>query len=541
MTETLDLNAIASPATTFDPGYSAAWIWAAWLHVDAADPIFLYGCCAPCTRPQKPYLAESIPIFGQEQALFGTLTIRHAVVDIAAANNFIEALAAARIDLSIVLGTDAPAFAARLSRRTIGNVLGHTSATIDAYLTLPPLGELTRSAKPLASMLEILKAQLGMPFTGGSVSRLGNFEVFHLAEWLERQRPFVVEVPRPDVGDSARDRHRLIIARAPAFSVNAHMAHVRCFSGKDTTLDRVCFLAAGETDYAIIGPESIDGFEFRLFSGDGSRLLHTETTHFLLQINTVTTMAGRSIALQDKLSAAAVSIGRKPTVVQSQSSMRSKIGLDGDEDRWRQHAAQLERFTAEHFAPRSLDRWFPRAIESELAVIDHINKVLHGGSITGAILVDPYFGAEALSRLAMRLSSTDIALTVITCLRDLDHVPDTDKPLSDTYCALSVFEDAVKQFHSLINPRLKIINLERPNGDQVFHDRYLMTYRHEGAPIVYMLSNSINKMAGRYPFCMTVLAEDIARAVQGYIEGLSRCTDISHPTQPVITFEWPPQ
>ena len=533
------INAPPGQVVTLDVYHSAAWVWAAWFQAENTDPVFLYGCCAPCARPQKPCLTESIAVFGQEQSLLGTLTIRHAVIDTTAANHFIQSLAAATIDLAAVLGNDAPAVAVILSRRTIGDVLGHSSATIDAYLTMPALGELIRPRKSLASILEILQAQLGMKFTGNYAAHLGNFEVFHLADWLERGRPFAVEAPRPDPTASAPDRHRLIITRSPVFSTSAHVAHIQCFSGKDTTLDRVCFFAAGATSHTIVAPESIDGFAFRLYSADGERLLHTETTHFLLQMHIVTSMGGRSIELQDKLSAAAEAIGRKPTVVQSQSSMRSRIGLDGDEDRWREHAAQLEHFTAEHFAPRSLDRWFPRAVESELAVIDHINTVLHGGSITGAILVDPYFGAEALSRLAMRLSSTDIALTVITCLRDRDNVPDTNKPLSNAYRALSVFEDAVKQLHALINPKFKIMNLERPGGDQVFHDRYLLVYRHEGAPIVYMLSNSINKMAGRYPFCMTVLAEDITRGVQDYIEGLSCGADISHPTQPVVTFAWP--
>ena len=43
------------------------------------------------------------------------------------------------------------------------------------------------------------------------------------------------------------------------------------------------------------------------------------------------------------------------------------------------------------------DKWFARGIEGEVGAISHLNHLLNGGHIRGAVLVDPWFGAEAVS------------------------------------------------------------------------------------------------------------------------------------------------
>jgi hypothetical protein len=54
-----------------------------------------------------------------------------------------------------------------------------------------------------------------------------------------------------------------------------------------------------------------------------------------------------------------------------------------------------------------------------------------------------------------------------------------------------------------------------------------------------MLSNSINKMSGSWPFCMSKLEPAIARHVREYIEQLCKGKDNSREGNPNITYEWP--
>lgn len=521
---------------------STAWVWASWLQITASEPLFVYGFCAPSQRAKKSYAEEAITIAPATDAAPFVLTILHAVIDAHEADHLVQNMAKGATNLSSIFGRSAPMITPKLVRRTLENVLGHHGATVDAYMTLPALNKLCRAPDTLKAILSALEERLGLPFTKGYASHLGNFECFDLADWLERKRPFVVEAPNPKKLGKPEPIHALAVTRSKAFARESHILHVECFSGRDTILDRIIFLPENEQlSPLIVAPGEIDGFSVRLFTADGTTLLHRETTHFLHEVNLVASMAGRGIVLDDKLTVQAhgvsEALGRKAATVQAQSSLRSLVNVNGHDHRWRAHADRLHQFVAEYFAPQSADRWFARSVASQLDVIEHINTLLHGGKTKSAILVDPFFGADALLRLAMRLSSTDIELTIITSLQD--RAPDSGDFIPEGRAPQAVLEGFLRQFHMLINPKIKVINLARPNGNQVFHDRYLALYNHDQTTKIYMLSNSINKMAGNYPFCMTVLAEGITRGVQDYIEALSRGQDISFPTQPVVTFAWP--
>lgn len=522
--------------------YPTAWVWGAWLHFGAADAVFVYGCCAPSQRASMSVTEETIAIEPLSAMAPIVLTIRQAVVEAHFADTLLQQCAAGSADLSLIFGQTAPVVVPKLVRRTLQDVLGHHGVAVDAFMTLPALRQIHETPGALKHVLSILKRRLGLPFTGDYAGHVGNFELFHLADWLEQQKPFSVEAPRPERSGKPEPVHALAVTRSKAFAHASHILHVECFSGRDTILDRLVMLPENEErSPLIVAPGDIDGFAVRLFTADGKTLLHRETTHFLNEVNMVMSMLGRTVMLDDKLTVraqgASQALGKKAAVVQAQSSSRSVVNVNGNDNRWRGHADRLHQFVAQHFAPPSADRWFARSIASQLDVIEHINTLLHGGRTKSAILVDPFFGADALLRLAMRLSSTDIELTIITSLQD--KVPDSGGLIPKNGAPQAVLEGVLRQYHALINPKIKVMNLVRPNGDQVFHDRYLLLYGHNEMTQIYMLSNSINKMAGRYPFCMTVLAEDISGDVQAYIEALSRGEDISSPTQPDVTFTWP--
>ena len=74
--------------------------------------------------------------------------------------------------------------------------------------------------------------------------------------------------------------------------------------------------------------------------------------------------------------------------------------------------------------------------------------------------------------------------------------------------------------------------------NKAFHDRYLLLYSHDGMAKVYLLSNSLNKVAGDWPFCMSVLATDVGREVQRYIEGLCEGRDIARDKKLTTNLDW---
>jgi hypothetical protein len=75
--------------------------------------------------------------------------------------------------------------------------------------------------------------------------------------------------------------------------------------------------------------------------------------------------------------------------------------------------------------------------------------------------------------------------------------------------------------------------------ERAFHDRYLLLYPHEHPAKVFLLSNSINKLAGNWPFAMSLLAPDVTREVQRYIEALCDGRDSARNKSLTISFKWP--
>ena len=512
------------------------WIWCCWLRQRTAT-YFVYGCAAPSSR--EPGWIKDCAL---QLAALGQLEIRQKTLADDAFRHFQEELSAGSIRLDLLTSAGAPVATVRATRAIVQQGLGHSAARVTAYYSLPDvarwIGGSEGALKPLLSLLE---NELNFPFKSSYAARLGNFEIFNLNGWLDRPQPFLIEAappPRAETGWPPRiDRtgpETLEICRTPDFAQVRHVAHIAGRAHGDVVIDRMIFLDPGQLRVATVSPEWLDQLDFQLFDETGQTLVHAEQNTYITRIGFVLAPIGRQITVQDELSERAAQQGlqQQASIVQVHSSHRSVIGAPA-EGSWRKFAEDMDDLAATQLPTPSQDRWFPRGLEGELGVISHFNQLLSGGHISRAIIVDPWFGASAHSGLVLRLGSQDVHLTIVTSWTHRD--PDTGAFLDPAGNPTADLETVLRQTETFVNPRLTVINLADGN-DHAFHDRYLLLYPHEGPSKVYLLSNSLNRAAGNWPFCMSLLAPDIALPVRHYIEGLCRGEDTARGRSLRLTF-----
>lgn len=188
------------------------------------------------------------------------------------------------------------------------------------------------------------------------------------------------------------------------------------------------------------------------------------------------------------------------------------------------------------FSEGGSDRWFPSGIEGELGVIARVNALLDGHRVREAVLVDPWFGTDALRRVVFRLANSSLPLTLLTSWTETD--PDTGEKLPPSAPGATRLQEALSRLKPHLSPYLRVLNLTA-SAKQGFHDRYLML-RLEGAPTeVYLLSNSLNKAAGKWPFSMSRFTDEVARDAERYIDGLCEGRDLPRDRPLTVTQLWP--
>jgi hypothetical protein len=367
---------------------------------------------------------------------------------------------------------------------------------------------------------------------------LGNFEIFDLHPWLDAPLPFLIEaIPDPEKNRSGPQT--MEICRTPEFAAVEHTVHLVGRVNQEVIFDGLIRLPPSQRRVPVQLPEWLDQFDFRIFSEDGQTLLHFEQRSFLNRIGFVMAPVGRQMTIEDDLTTRAASRGgglaSQASTVVVHSSHRSMIGAPA-EGTWRKFAEDMEQTVAAYLPKSSEDKWFPRGIEGEVGAIVHLNHIIDAGQITRAVLVDPWFGAEALKRFVLRLGSQNVQLTIVTSWTDID--PDTGIPFDPAESPTKELEAALGQVEPFLSPRLTVVNLV-DGKDRAFHDRYLLIYPHEHPAKVFLLSNSINKLAGNWPFAMSLLAADVSREVQRYIEGLCNGRDEAKNKSLSISFRWP--
>lgn len=509
------------------------WTWIAWIEREGGGG-FVYGCAARTLRAPGWRDETRFDIPGGGRLIAHQCTI----------SDELFSRVRAQFDAGIVDTTSLQPptiIQARIaaSRLIFQDGLGQSGIQMVLHYTIPNVESLVGAADgALERVLSILQEQLNLPFEDAYAGHLGNFEVFELHSWLDAPQPFLIE-SGPGSDQDHSGPQIMEICRSSEFAVEAHTAHVVGRVNGEVILDRLVKLRANERRVPFQIQEKPDQLDFRLFTEDGETLLHSERQNFINRVGLVLAPIGRQMTIEDDLSNRARSkdkdLGSQASNVVVHSSIRSMIGAP-PKGSWRKFAEDMRQTVATYLPNSSEDKWFPRGIEGEVGAITHLNHLINAGQIGRAVLVDPWFGADALQRFVLRLGSQGVSLTILTSWTDTD--PDTGLVLDPAERPTTKLEIALGRAEPYLIPRLTMINLV-DGRERAFHDRYLLLYPHEHLAKVFLLSTSINKLAGNWPFAMSLLAPDVSREVQHYIEALCTGRDSARNKSLTISFRWP--
>ena len=397
----------------------ARWLWCAWIVRPCGEKLPFYGFTAETQSPERSASTESVDLPSG-----AVLQISDVVLPDKDLLPLLSSLKddLVEIDLSSFL-TNAPKIPVRYSREIITKAFAHGAVYSLVKYGMPDLDRLFADAEDVAALLEACTTRLGLSFRDELASHLGGFDKFEMGPWLEAPPPYgmhvLKNVPQPQ-SDGVR------IWRANI--VEDEVAHLTLQSDDETVFDQIVILKTGES-FADLKITTIpDWMELRLFHAASGKLVFRESNHFIREVGMNIVTPGPTIHLSDKLSKKAKSVkglGQSATATTAMRSMQSTIGLDPTNLRAyrRELMARLDRATVSETA----DRWFPRGLSGEIAAIDYLNALIGQGHVREAILVDPFFGADALERVMLRIRQSGLKITVVASWGRTD--PDTNLSL----------------------------------------------------------------------------------------------------------------
>ncbi|TCT01998.1 VPA1262 family N-terminal domain-containing protein [Aquabacter spiritensis] len=499
-----------------------------WLWVAFSQELLLYGCLVHGAGREaaipKGEQRKAVQFDGTDAEILQTLLDDDEAKLIADA-----ALGQSILDLSRQGGPD---IVLSGSRHRLVDGFGRRARPTETYVGVE---QATLSDLGWHQVLDFLKDAIGVDFRRAS-DRLGAFDVYDASDTDDGDPQVEFSVERSDPTQKLSCPEEFTLS-ANGTIADACSVHVELQLGGEPVFSRLISLRPAVSRTVTAVP--FDHYRMSVFDPSGL-LIQFEEHPLLLRVGLNMSAMGPNLTINDPLARSAQGLGTelqdRASKVRMRSTSRSLIGAQNDAA-FEIHRTTMRALTHRLVPPSGSDRWFQRGIADEVGVIAHFNSLLDGARVSAGTIVDPYFGIDTLKRVISRLESLDVNLTVVTSLRETD--PETNDQKLDL---LHELETVLRDLRSDGIPnaarRLRLINLiDGPR--QAFHDRYLLLTPHEGEREVYLLSNSLNRMAGNWPFCMSRLEGAAAREAVRYIDGLANGRDISGSTQPTTTFQWP--
>lgn len=166
-------------------------------------------------------------------------------------------------------------------------------------------------------------------------------------------------------------------------------------------------------------------------------------------------------------------------------------------------------------------RYFPASQQAQVDVIRWIKQCIEKPETAQVFLIDPYLGRDALERVLFRQGNQSVKMTILVSPGNIDP----DAKSSDTVSAPGQHvQNLVKKADSLADKlcgEIDIFHVKRGNDKRpAFHDRHLGLIGRNGIPRVFLLSNSLNKAAGDWPFTVAEVDTLTSRQITLYVENL---------------------
>ena len=498
------------------------WLWIATTSEDQ----IVYGCLVENAEFWSS-LADDIS--RKSQRINENLTVFQALLDSAEVLDTKQAL----VDSSVLDLTqyEGPRVDLDQGGYRLDDGFGKNSIPVETYLSVnfPELSD-----EQWLGAFELLEQALGIRFRYAP-AKLGTFEVF---------KDLRADLSKPLLGFNAGhvedndfenypDKFNLIKFGNFTEQLNVH---IQLKLGDDLVYSKLLKLSSNRQEEFSASP--FNSYSMSVFDDQGS-LVQFEEHHLITRISFNMSPMQDTLLIDDSLtrSARGVSqeVGEQASIVKPRSTQRSVVGVNVT--KYETHKLRNSALVDRLFSRSESDRWFPRGVTEEVGVIQHLNKLLDGGQVKSAVIVDPFFGIDTLKRVITRLESVDVNLTIVTSLCLIDP---------ETNCAKTRLVEELNQtlieLRDLGVPRccrnLQVVNMTDGNT-QAFHDRYLCLSNHEGHREIYLMSNSLNKMAGNWPFCLTKIDAPTTQQILPYIDGLARGEDVSGATSSEVNYRWP--
>jgi hypothetical protein len=403
--------------------------------------------------------------------------------------------------------------------RASGIAMKDGVARIQRYLeTFMEVGEIAAS---LQAIFKIIAEESGLDAVYAERRRLSCVELFFRADnRLSANGPlFNARMEKPDFRSKAPTR-RLLVQRDEAPNELPYRLHVALSNYDELIEERLLEIAGGSAELVIETAIHVTDVDLSVFHPDG-QLADRISGTFAQGFEFGLTAIGRQDALPKVFEGAPESadLSNRPRVSTVAFSGPSVGDRSGGLDALRQNVINAEMLIgANTWKPEN--RWFRSSGEHQVEVIRWIKAKLEQPGVVSAFLVDPYLGSEAFRRIIIRQGNETISLAVFVSPGGADPDADTvDTPAAARH--LDKLVATAEEFSKQLCGRISVYHVKRgEGGKQAFHDRYLCTLDQKGVPRVYLLSNSLSKAAGDWPFAISELDRISSWRVHSYIRAL---------------------
>lgn len=528
--ESRGMNHSKDDPEEISPPADVWWFWYAFIEDPGRERWHLYGCACKTDKPAGFNLRRSIELPSTSKLHIAQLTVTSDQT-----LPILDLLDGGEIDLT-GLGDGAPSVSVYAEQRIMAKALGNNVTTMRCYIGQAAPAATLPEVKDIPDILTVLVEELGFDFQHKFVNHIGGFDVMDRPVWPENDAPFTITIfnankqePENTILIGRRDRHQT--------ALSAHI--IASNPSGDVIVNRLITMPGGVAEHRLATVQSIYGCKVSFFGEDGEALYEYDETFIRtasFNINAVV----KTLQIEDRLAERAKGKGRDQTQRASHASrvVRSTSTVTADPAPAADRRAAMSNHVATAFTGASKDRWFPRTFDSELDVISYFSELLADPEIAAATFIDPYVNGATIERL-LRLDCTGLTLTVLMSWTKTNADTGDTQGEQKTRADLARLKTILDLAGPHMSCNLRVRNIVGTDGEQAFHDRYLMTRAKDGETKVYLLSNSLNAMAKNWPFCLSALSGPAKSDAAKYIQELQNGKDIARETQPRTTFAWP--